>query len=134
MANIEKTTEALRKRGYEVACFETGEEAAAYVDTKIDSFTVGFGDSETLLTLRLYERLSKHNDVYDPMHPQEDDGFYATARKCLTTEIFLTSVNGIAETGEMVNIDGTGNRVAGSLYRSHCTDNGAFGRMPAVLF
>ncbi len=25
-------------------------------------------------------------------------------------------MNGIAETGEMVNIDGTGNRVAGSLY------------------
>lgn len=51
-----------------------------------------------------------------PNAPQEGVGFYATARQCLTTEIFLTSVNGIAETGEMVNIDGTGNRVAGSLY------------------
>lgn len=116
MANIEKTAEALRARGYDVACFEASEEAANYVDSKIDGFTVGFGDSETLLTLRLYERLSKHNDVYDPMHPREGKGFYATARKCLSTEIFITSVNGIAETGEMVNIDGTGNRVAGSLY------------------
>lgn len=29
---------------------------------------------------------------------------------------FFTSVNAIAETGEMVNIDGAGNRVAGSLF------------------
>ena len=34
MADIEKTAEALRKRGYEVACFETGEEAANYVDSR----------------------------------------------------------------------------------------------------
>lgn len=116
MGRIEETAAALQKRGYDVACFQTGEDAAAYLDRKIDGFTVGFGDSETMLTLRLYKRLARHNDVYDPMHPRDGLGFYGTARKCLTTEIFLTSVNGIAETGEMVNIDGTGNRVAGSLY------------------
>ena len=114
MADIEKTAEALRGKGYETACFETGEEAARYLDEKIDGCTVGFGDSETLLALGMYDRLSKHNDVHDPMHRREGKGFFATARDCLTTEIFLTSVNGVAETGEMVNIDGTGNRVAGS--------------------
>lgn len=114
--NIKITAESLKKRGYDVACFETGEEAANYIDSKIDGATVGFGDSETLAALGLYERLSKHNEVFDPMHPKDGEGFYATARKCLTTEYFFTSVNGIAETGEMVNIDGTGNRVAGSLY------------------
>ena len=116
MTTIEKTAEALRGKGYEVSCFETGEEAAQYLDGKIDGYTVGFGDSETLLTLGMFDRLSKHNDVHDPMHRREGKGFYSTARDCLTTEIFLTSVNGIAKTGEMVNIDGTGNRVAGSLY------------------
>ena len=116
MESIMKTAETLRKRGYDVSCFETGEDAAAYIDSKIDGFTVGFGDSETIMSLSLYERLSSHNEVYDPKHPREGKGFYDTARICLTTEIFLTSVNGIAETGEMVNIDGTGNRVAGSLY------------------
>ena len=30
LPNIEETTRALRKRGYEVSCFETGEEAAQY--------------------------------------------------------------------------------------------------------
>ena len=116
MEMLERTARELRKRGYEVSCFETGEEAAAYMDSKIDDVTVGFGDSETILALHLYERLSGHNEVYDPKHPREGKSFYDTAKICLTTEIFITSVNGIAETGEMVNIDGTGNRVAGSLY------------------
>lgn len=70
MPNIEETARALRKRGYEVSCFETGEEAAQYLDGKIDGYTVGFGDSETLLALDMYNRLSKPNKVHDPMHRQ----------------------------------------------------------------
>ena len=39
------------------------------------------------------------------------------ARKnAMTTEVYLSSVNGLAETGEMVNIDGMGNRLAGTLF------------------
>ena len=34
----------------------------------------------------------------------------------MTTEVYLTSANGLAETGEIVNIDGTGNRVSGMLF------------------
>ena len=30
--------------------------------------------------------------------------------------LYLSSVNGLAETGEIINIDGTGNRVASGLY------------------
>ena len=30
--------------------------------------------------------------------------------------VYLSSVNGLAETGEIVNIDGTGNRVANAMY------------------
>ena len=116
MADISKTAKALEDKGYEVSCFETGEDAARYLDGKIDGYTVGFGDSETLLALGLYDMLSSHNEVHDPMHRKDGKGFFSTARDCLTTEIFLTSVNGLAETGEMVNIDGTGNRVAGSLF------------------
>ena len=31
-------------------------------------------------------------------------------------QVYLTSVNGAAETGELINIDGTGNRVASGLF------------------
>ena len=114
--DLYKIAEALKKRGYEVSCFSSSAEAADYLDKKIDGKTVGFGDSETLLQMHLFEMLQSHNDVYHPMFPREGKGFYSTARDCLTTEIFLLSANGLAETGEIVNIDGTGNRIAGSLY------------------
>ena len=32
------------------------------------------------------------------------------------SDVYLTSVNGLAETGELVNIDGAGNRAAATLF------------------
>lgn len=114
--NIEKTLKALKNKGYITSYFERAEEAGEYLDKKIDNKTVGFGDSATLSGLDLFPKLSAHNEVYDPQNCSEGMGFIATAKKCLATEIFLTSVNALSATGEMVNIDGTGNRVAGSLF------------------
>lgn len=114
--DIQRTMENLKKKKYQVSFFATAKEAALYLDKNIDNKLVGFGDSETMLSMHLYEMLTKHNEVIDPMHCKEGENFWTTAKKCLTTDIFLTSVNGLAETGEMVNIDGTGNRVAGSLF------------------
>ena len=108
--------EALRRRGYAISVFDTGAQAAAYLDGAIDGRTVGFGDSETMLSMGLYEKLAAHNQVHDPMHRPEGESFRETARKTLLTDVFLTSLNAMAETGELVNIDGTGNRVAASLF------------------
>lgn len=112
---IKKNYEA---RGYQVSVFQSSEEAAEYLDAEIDGKTVGFGDSETLITLGLYDRLVSHNTVFDPMHSggEGPEAFFKMARNTLTTDVFLTSVNGATVDGEMVNIDGSGNRVAGSLF------------------
>ena len=93
-----------------------GAEAAAYLNEVIDGKTVGFGDSETMLSMGLFALLATHNEVHDPMHRPEGETFRETARKTLLTDVFLTSLNAMSETGELVNIDGTGNRVAGSLF------------------
>ncbi len=114
--NIEKAIKALEKNGYKVSFFESAEGAAQYLDGEIRGKTVGFGDSETLLQMRMYERLALNNTVFDPMHRPEDQSFIEAGKNCLTTEIFLTSVNAISETGELINIDGTGNRLSGSLF------------------
>ncbi len=83
--DLTKTADALKKRGYEVSCFSTGAEAAAYLNGKIDGMTVGFGDSETLLQMHLFEMLQTHNDVYHPKYPREGKNFYSTAKDCLLT-------------------------------------------------
>ncbi len=114
--DIEKTIKNLEKKKYKVSFFETSQEAVDYLEKQIVNKFVGFGDSESMLQMNLYDILCKNNEVVDPMHCQEGEDFWSTARKCLLTDVYLTSVNAMAETGEMVNIDGTGNRVAGSLF------------------
>ena len=114
--NIQTVMDALKKNRYSVTYFASGEEAADYLDSKLDNQIIGFGDSATMNSMRLYKKLSAHNTVYDPNQSKDNDEFLENAQKCLTTDIYLTSVNAISETGEMVNIDGTGNRIAGSLF------------------
>lgn len=113
---IEKTIKALEHNGYKVSLFDYAEDAAQYLDNEIRGKTVGFGDSETLLQMNMYERLALNNTVFDPMHRKEGQSFVEAGKSCLMTEIFLTSLNAISETGELINIDGTGNRLAGSLF------------------
>jgi hypothetical protein len=114
--NIEKTIESLKRNGYSVTYFEETEDAAAYLVKELNGVTIGFGDSTTLLSMNLFEQLSVHNKVIDPMHREQGKNFKETALECLTTDVFMTSVNALSSNGELVNIDGTGNRVAGSLF------------------
>lgn len=108
-----KVSENLKERGYAVSCFATVEEAAEYLNSAIDGAAVGFGGSITLEQLGLYEKLSAHNDVL--WHWRDSAGEDVRA-KALTTDIYVTSVNGMDEEGVLVNIDGSGNRVAATLY------------------
>ena len=109
--NLKSTLERL---GYAVSCFETGAGAAAYLNRQIDGKTVGFGGSVTLRELGLFDSLSAHNTVKSHWNPL--DGITDALREASHTDVYLSSVNALAETGELINIDGTGNRVSGTLY------------------
>ena len=101
----------LETRGFSVRTFATAAEAAAYLNEAIDGKTVGFGGSVTLKDMGLYELLGSHNEVH--WHwvngPEE-------RKAAMRTQVYLSSANGLAETGEIINIDGGGNRVASTLY------------------
>ena len=109
MIHWSKLTENLERRGYQVRHFATAQEAADYLDGQIDQSTVSIGGSVTIQELGLYPRLSAHNWVIWHW----EGGSLAEAAQ---TQVYLSSVNGLAETGELINIDGTGNRVASTLY------------------
>ncbi len=114
--NTAKLAENLQKLGYTVSRFATKEEAAAYLDRTIDGKTVGFGGSVTLEEMGLYQLLQSHNDVRWHWRISEGGSAEERRRAGCAAEIYLTSVNGIAESGEIINIDATGNRVAATLY------------------
>ena len=118
IATTEKLIAALKNRNYDVSYFDTKEQAAEHIAGQITGKTVGFGDSETLLSMKMYEKLcaDETNEVYSPKHPPEGMSFNDVGKICLTTDIFLTSVNAVTQDGMLVNLDSTGNRVAGSLF------------------
>ena len=109
MTDFAKVEQNLTALGYTVKTFATGAEAAAYLNGAIDGTTVGIGGSMTIQAMGLSERLSKHNEVIWHWEGGE-------LRRAMLADVYLTSVNGLAETGEIVNIDGNCNRVAASMF------------------
>ena len=99
-------TKALTARGFKVSSFETAKEAAEYLNTQIDGATVGFGGSITLEELGLYALLSGHNTVFSHWHLPEGGDAASLRAQAAGSEHYLLSANGIAETGEIINIDG----------------------------
>ena len=119
LINIEKTIKALERNKFVVHYFETGAEAVAYLKNRIQNKCVAIGDSRTLLEIGIHDALSEVNeDITDIQHPLPGESFRDTALRTMGRDVFLTSVNALSQTGEMVNIDGTGNRVAASLFGS----------------
>lgn len=97
---------------FKTAYFATKEEAAAYLKETVRGETVGFGGSMTAKEMGLYELLGENNTVY--WHWEEPGR--ETLLKARDASVYILSANGVSETGELVNIDGTGNRLAMSLF------------------
>lgn len=111
-----KVKSALEARGFKVSAFPSAAEAARYLNGQIDGVSVSFGGSVTLEQMGLFESLGQHNEVLSHWHVPAGKDPGEIRAKAMTTEVYLTSANGLAETGEIVNIDGTGNRVSGMLF------------------
>lgn len=112
MPDIEKLTENLKKHGFEVSYYGTGAEAVKALTEKIQGKTVGIGGSKTVEALGLFETLGKNNEVF--WHWKQP---VAEARaNSAAAQVYICSANGVAETGEIINIDGDGNRIAAAQY------------------
>lgn len=111
MAVFDAVKKNLEDRGFQVKVFASGREAAAYLDESIDGVSVAFGGSMTLQQLGVQEKLATHNHLLWHW----TDGKEALA-EAAGAQVYLTSANGLAESGEILNIDGAGNRVASTLY------------------
>ena len=106
----------LEKHGFQVSTFETAREASEYLNGQIDGKSIGFGGSVTLDQMNVLKLLETHNKVLYRFDNPDGKTPNEVMKESLTADVFLTSANGVAETGEIVNIDGNCNRVAGELY------------------
>ena len=112
MASLAKAKENLEARGYRVRLFPDRVSAAEYLDGAIDGTSVGFGGSVTLEQLGLFPALGRHNTVFWHWKQNPADARASAANAA----VYQSTVNALAETGEIINIDGAGNRVASTLY------------------
>ena len=115
---VKKTMEALAGNGFEPFYFETTEEALDALFQEISpEETVGIGGSMTIINMGVREKLEvrgirviTHNGEPDPQKKKK------LLKEAMVTDVYLTSSNAITEDGKLVNIDGTGNRLASMLF------------------
>ncbi len=108
--------ENLLKMGYAVSVFDKKEDATEYLKASIKNTTVGIGGTITAKEMGLLEALSRENEVIWHWFPRDGKTAAEELKNASDTDIYISSVNGIAKTGEIVNIDGTCNRLASTLY------------------
>ena len=110
-----KVVEALKKNMFSAIYCKSGDEASEFIMNNVQKGDrVGFGGSMTIKKLGIQEKVKSLGgqvlDHGDPtLSPEEK---METMRAELLCDVFLCSSNAVTLEGELVNIDGVGNRVA----------------------
>jgi hypothetical protein len=106
---------ALRKNGFKAQYVATGAEALELVASSVrPGMTVGFGGSMSLKAIGAPEKVRALGaEVLDHDAPGIDQEKKLELRRAqLTCDLFLSSSNAVTLEGDIVNVDGGGNRVA----------------------
>lgn len=116
---LKRTKESLEKNNYEVHIFETASEAVDKIESIIEKGSrVSFGGSMTIIDSGLLELLRNGNyvllDRYKDGNTPED--IAKIFRESFFADYYITGTNAITENGELVNMDGNGNRVAAMIF------------------
>jgi L-lactate utilization protein LutB len=114
--------EALEANNFEVYLAENAD-AAKSIFKKIIPATgaksVSWGGSVTYVETGLYAEVKSYPgldilDTYEKGVPPEE--MLERRRRSLLVDLFITGTNAVTETGKLVNLDMTGNRVAGITF------------------
>ena len=119
MNEIEKTLQALSDKGFKAVFAENAEKAKDYVLSAIaQSDTVGCGGSMTLFETGIMDALvDRGNTVYSSELAAQSGGDKEAAKQHgMRADVYLSSTNALTLDGDLINIDGVGNRVAAMIY------------------
>jgi L-lactate utilization protein LutB len=115
--DLETTKKNFEKRGFSAFACDDSKHATELVNEILSKgmtvSSIGVGNSETIRTLGLYENFqtfTKNVYIHSPVGTEETD------RKSLAADYYFTSANAVTREGEIINIDGTGNRTAATCF------------------
>ncbi len=113
-----QVVQALQRRHFDAAYVSTKEEAKALLLPLFDTEqSVAFGGSQTLGELGLIPALKERGvPVIDRDLAKTPEERKALMKQGLLCHTFLMSANAISKDGQLVNLDGNGNRVAPLIY------------------
>ena len=114
----ESLVKALKARHFE-ACYCTDIEEAKQklIEWIPQEDTVAWGGSQTLAEIGAHEMLRARGQVLiDRDTAKTPEERNTLMRQALTADTFLMSSNAITEDGQLVNMDGNGNRAAALVY------------------
>lgn len=119
MGEIEKTIEALNKKNFKAVYAKDAEEAVSYVLSTVGKDDiVGMGGSMTLFETGIVDALlNRGNIIYSgELAKRFGQDINEVRQKAMTAAVYLTSTNALTLDGDLINIDGAGNRVAAMIY------------------
>ncbi len=112
--DYEQLADRLKRRGFIPHIAASKEEAKAQILDIAGNGSVGFGGSSGIHSLGIYETLKEQgNDVF--WHWKDEDKA-AARRKAFDADVYLCTANALTMAGEIVEIDGTGNRVGAMIF------------------
>lgn len=113
-----KVAQALKNRHFDAWYFDDPGGALEKIVSLIPrDHTVSWGGSQTLVELSVRERLEQEGYTLLDRDKETDRTERIEAmRRALLCDTFLTSSNAISADGQLVNIDGIGNRVAAMIF------------------
>ncbi len=114
-----KAAANLAKRGFEAVYCETAADAADFIiRATAAATTIGIGGSQSVVDLDIFDKLAANGGKLlihsDPELSAEEKK--ATMKGQQICDVFIAGVNGLSTEGDIVNIDGVGNRVAATIY------------------
>lgn len=116
---VAKTLENLKRRQFEAYYCETADEACGLALSLIpEGDSVAWGGSKTAEQIGLIQavRTAGKFNVIDRDKATTPEEKAAFMRQGLSADTFISGINGLSSDGWIVNIDGTGNRVAATVY------------------
>ena len=116
--SVKKTIDSLKQNNIKALFFEKEEAAIKYIMNEISpEDKVGIGGSMTISHLGLPDLLkSRGNIVNFHWLEKTPEGMDEARIKASHADVYLTSTNALTEKGQLVNIDGVGNRVAAMIF------------------